>query len=243
VLFRSEGLQNLFLKIVEQNEIDVLKGEPVVHILQDENRVYVSTPSRKLRAKYILLTIPPQKYKHINFEPEMPVDHMNMVDNFIQGSVTKVIAVYSRPWWREKGFSGLISSLTGPFDLVIDSSPTTNEKGVLVGLVTSSRSKGLKGKDLRAVFSNHLMNCFGESEPMSDFLVFDWNGSPYTLGGYSSRRRINEWHLCQDFLQRPLGRIYFSGSETALEWRGYIEGALESAERQAAKLVTVLKSS
>jgi monoamine oxidase len=34
----------------------------------------------------------------------------------------------------------------------------------------------------------------------------------------------------------PHGRFYFAGTETDLEWRGYIEGALESAERQAAEI-------
>jgi monoamine oxidase len=58
------------------------------------------------------------------------------------------------------------------------------------------------------------------------------------MGGYSSRRKINQWMTGKDCLQKPLERIYFAGTETALEWRGYIEGALESGERQAYKVLS-----
>jgi monoamine oxidase len=35
----------------------------------------------------------------------------------------------------------------------------------------------------------------------------------------------------------PLGRIHFAGTETAREWFGYMEGALESAERAAREVL------
>jgi monoamine oxidase len=31
-------------------------------------------------------------------------------------------------------------------------------------------------------------------------------------------------------VRRPVGRLHFAGTETALEWNAYVEGALESAE-------------
>ena len=36
-------------------------------------------------------------------------------------------------------------------------------------------------------------------------------------------------------LREPVGRIHFAGTETATEWTGYIEGALESGERVTAR--------
>lgn len=34
-------------------------------------------------------------------------------------------------------------------------------------------------------------------------------------------------------LRQPVGRIYFAGTETAMHWSGYMEGAVEAGERAA----------
>lgn len=32
-------------------------------------------------------------------------------------------------------------------------------------------------------------------------------------------------------LREPVGRLYFAGTETATEWSGYMEGAVQAGER------------
>lgn len=34
-------------------------------------------------------------------------------------------------------------------------------------------------------------------------------------------------------IRQPVGRIYFAGTETATEWSGYMEGAVQAGERAA----------
>lgn len=34
-------------------------------------------------------------------------------------------------------------------------------------------------------------------------------------------------------LRQPFGRLYFAGTETATEWSGYMEGAVQAGERAA----------
>lgn len=34
-------------------------------------------------------------------------------------------------------------------------------------------------------------------------------------------------------IRQPIGRIYFAGTETATEWSGYMEGAVQAGERAA----------
>lgn len=40
----------------------------------------------------------------------------------------------------------------------------------------------------------------------------------------------------EGILRQPVGRILFCGTETATSWRGYMEGAVESAERVASEV-------
>jgi monoamine oxidase len=41
-------------------------------------------------------------------------------------------------------------------------------------------------------------------------------------------------------LRAPVGRVHWAGSETAREWFGYMEGALESGERAAREVIDAL---
>ena len=38
-------------------------------------------------------------------------------------------------------------------------------------------------------------------------------------------------------LREPVGRVHFAGTETATQWTGYLEGALESGERAAREVL------
>ncbi|MEQ2245003.1 hypothetical protein ILYODFUR_023014, partial [Ilyodon furcidens] len=38
-------------------------------------------------------------------------------------------------------------------------------------------------------------------------------------------------------LREPVGRLYFAGTETASEWSGYMEGAVQAGERAAREVL------
>ncbi|XP_053296478.1 amine oxidase [flavin-containing] [Pleuronectes platessa] len=41
-------------------------------------------------------------------------------------------------------------------------------------------------------------------------------------------------------LREPVGRLYFAGTETATEWSGYMEGAVQAGERAAREVLCVM---
>ncbi|XP_076352812.1 amine oxidase [flavin-containing] B-like [Tachypleus tridentatus] len=41
-------------------------------------------------------------------------------------------------------------------------------------------------------------------------------------------------------LREPIGRMYFSGTETATYWSGYLEGAIEAGERSAREVLNAM---
>ena len=65
----------------------------------------------------------------------------------------------------------------------------------------------------------------------------DWSSDPWSRGGYASHRGIGTWASAPD-LFAPVGALHFAGTETATEWRGFMEGALESGERAASEIIT-----
>ncbi|KAF3843669.1 hypothetical protein F7725_002518 [Dissostichus mawsoni] len=44
----------------------------------------------------------------------------------------------------------------------------------------------------------------------------------------------------QQVLREPVGRLYFAGTETATEWSGYMEGAVQAGERAAREEVPAI---
>lgn len=63
---------------------------------------------------------------------------------------------------------------------------------------------------------------------------------PWSRGGFASRRAIGQWTDQKNVLAAPYGPIHFAGTETATEWRSYMEGALQSAERASAEVMRSL---
>ena len=41
-------------------------------------------------------------------------------------------------------------------------------------------------------------------------------------------------------LRRPVGRIHWAGTETATEWTGYMDGAIQAGQRAAAEVLAEL---
>lgn len=41
-------------------------------------------------------------------------------------------------------------------------------------------------------------------------------------------------------IRQPVGKIYFAGTETATQWSGYMEGAVEAGERAAREVLNAL---
>lgn len=38
-------------------------------------------------------------------------------------------------------------------------------------------------------------------------------------------------------IRKPLGHLYFAGTETAIKWTGYMDGAVEAGERAAREVL------
>jgi monoamine oxidase len=53
----------------------------------------------------------------------------------------------------------------------------------------------------------------------------------------TARRATARPGSCSASLREPAGRIHWAGTETAIVWSGYVEGALQAGERVAAEIL------
>ena len=79
--------------------------------------------------------MPPTLAGRIAYDPPLPAVRDGLSQRMAQGSVVKCMAVYERPFWRDRGLSGAVTSVTGPVSVGFDNSPPDGSPGVLLGFL------------------------------------------------------------------------------------------------------------
>ncbi len=151
----------------------------------------------------------------------------------------KVVAIYNRPFWREDGLSGQVTSWAGPLQEIHDASPETGS-GALFGFfgIPAKMRQELGEERVLKLVVDQLTNLFGPlaATPIS-LLYKDWTSDPKTAVDEDTEplREFPTYGLPTHHT-RVWDKIIFAGTETSSEQGGHLEGALRSAERAVLKV-------
>lgn len=176
-----------------------------------------------------------------------------LAERTILGYHAKVIFVFSNPWWREAGLSGVMesTSATCPIAFTRDTCSEQDEHySITCFLVGESgrRWSALSAADRRIQVLGHFTEVFGSivvkdsiPQPIS-IIERQWTEDQWTLGGPVP---VMPPELLDSeagkAIGKPFGNVHFVGTETADVWRGYMEGAVRSGIRGAREVVECLK--
>jgi len=151
------------------------------------------------------------------------------------GSVVKCMAVFAKPFWREKNLTGQAVDTTGLIFSTFDNSPASGTPGIMVGFSVGSAAEQMRrltSDQRRKVFLESLVRMFGpEAASPASYLEHSWADEKWSRGCFTGVFPPGVWTSLGPSLWKPEGRIHWAGTETARQWTGYIEGALESGER------------
>jgi monoamine oxidase len=160
------------------------------------------------------------------------------------GATTKVFAFYERTFWRERGLSGEALCPGGPISVVFDNTSHDGAQPCLLGFVVGRSARELArlpGAEQRRAALAVLGRFFGaEAERPTDVVFQDWSAEPWTRGCPVAVMPPGAHTMFGPALREPVGRLHWAGTETATEWMGYMEGALQSGERAAAEIAARL---
>jgi monoamine oxidase len=157
-----------------------------------------------------------------------------------QGSVVKCMAVYERPFWRERGLSGAVTSVTGPVSVGFDNSPPDGSPGVLLGFLEGRAARAamdLSRDQRRTIVAGCFARLFGPdaAEPVH-YVDQAWAAEEWSRGCYGGFMPPGAWSDSGVALREPIGPIHWAGAETATIWNGYMDGAVRSG-RDAAEAI------
>ena len=219
---------------------DIQLNRKVVAVHETDQVVVIETADgSKLESELVVICIPPQLAgEQIEFTPGLPNEMRSIlptVQTWMAGAI-KFTLEYDRPFWRNKGFSGMLYSHA---DIVVEMYDHTNfeeDKYGFTGFLNGGAAR--YSQDVRKEnVLRHLSELLGE-EARHPSVYFDkvWNDAFIIEGNqFIGRPHQNNGHplLHKGYMN---GKLFFCGTETASEFPGYMEGAVEAARRVAERI-------
>jgi len=236
-----EGFQEVSVRLAAALGDRVARSAPVQRVAQDDDGVTVRHARGEARARFAVVAVPPALAGRIDYDPPLPAARDQLTQRMPMGSVIKCVAVYSAPFWRARGYSGEAVLDRGPVRIAFDDSPEDGGHGALVGFVLADAARRIgaaSAAERRREVLAALARCFGdEAARPVDYVEKDWSEEPWTRGCYAGLMPPGALTSYGAALRAPVGRIHWAGTETAVRWNGYMDGAIESGERAAREIV------
>jgi monoamine oxidase len=213
--------------------LDVRIGTPARTLAQDADGV---TVNGDLRARHAIVALPPK------LAGKLVPGRALIADRTPMGRVIKHTAIYERPFWRDRGLSGMSVSDRGPIHVVFDNSPPGERPpvGILMGFSEADEAKklgALSEEERRATAIETFVALYGdEARSPRRYVDHVWEHDEWSGGCYGAFMKPGAWTAIGPKLREPIGRVHWAGTETATAWSGYIDGALSSGERAAAEI-------
>jgi monoamine oxidase len=229
-----QGVGALVAKLGEQAPISL--STPVSHIIWNNREVAVETPSGKIAARAVVVTVSTNVLAagNIKFTPELPKRQLDAASKLSLGSYDRIaLELPGNPL-------GLARD-----EVVIEQSNSTRTALLSANVAGSSLCvidvAGSFGRDLTgqgdkamlAFAQEWLKKLFGGdiAATAKKSSVTRWNSSPFSLGAMSVAAPGGQGS--RKILTEPLGNLFFAGEATHETLWGTVDGAWESGERAA----------
>ena len=222
--------------------LDVRLGHEVVDVVQDDRGVEVVTRTgERWGAGRAVVAVPPTLAGRLHYVPALPPWRDQLTQRVPAGTVAKCFASYPTPFWRRQGLNGQAISDRGPVKVSFDVSPPGAEVGILLGFVEGGEARRwqrLSGTERRSSVLDCFARYFGpEAATPHSYVEKDWSAEEFSRGCYGAHFAPGVWTSYGTALREPVGRIHWAGAEYAVEWSGYMEGAVRSGHHTAEEVL------
>ncbi len=222
---------------------DKLKLSTPVREIRDWGQAVVSvrTDIGTLRARRVVMALSPTLCNQIKYDPPLPEPRRELQRRWPSHSPGRKTAhVYKKAFWREKGLSGSILQAGGPLIWAYDNSPPDGSIGVLNAFVVQAMLPS-DPKQAAPILSAIYAQALGDEalHPLQ-FHDLDWGQEPWTISCVSAIPP-GFWSRHGEALHPPVGKLIWSGTETADIWAGYMDGAVRSGHRAALQALQALR--
>ena len=228
-------------RMADQIADSLVLNSPALAVEQSSQDVTVITATHRYRAGHLIMAVPPVLASRIHFSQPLPSKRTALLQRMPMGSVIKIHLAYESPFWRKRGLNGSVASNDRIFNVVFDQSQGDEGMGILVGFIDGDNAVNMSGMDepsRRNQVISDLIHYFGPeaSNPIA-YVEQDWTREEWSQGCYVAHTAPGTITSFGEAIRQPCGRIHWAGTETATQWTGYLEGALESGIRAGKEIL------
>jgi monoamine oxidase len=237
------GSQILSIRMAERLGDKVRLQCPVRKISNwDGEVVSLHTDQGLIRARKVIVAIHPALCNQVQFEPALPAARAALQRAWPAHSPgRKAAMVYSRPFWREKGMSGQIMMAEGPLAWAYDNSPPNGEIGIINAFLSNANVPSDPERAKRILMEVFAQAWGDEALQPVAYHDHDWKFSdPWTITCVSAIPP-GFWSTHGEALRPQCGNLFWSGTETADIWAGYMDGAVRSGHHSALQVLNALR--
>jgi monoamine oxidase len=244
----AQQLSNGMAKMIAERGGRILFHSEVVAISNwDSGKATVSCRNGTIyEADHIICAIPTNLIPNIDTIPNFPPLHRKLFNQSYMGKYCKIFVLYPTAFWRSKGFSGefLGEGISEPVFLAFDYAGTRSDGQVQPGIVGFSCGDpgykwfGLPAEERKKAVIAQYVRLFGHeaAQPLL-YVEKDWSDEKFSRGCPVANVPTGMMWQHGEVFRQPTGCIHFAGTETAREFVGYIEGALQSGEAAAQSII------
>jgi pseudooxynicotine dehydrogenase len=231
----ADGTRSLIDAIASQAELTAIRlSSPVHRVTQTGEGVRVELASGEaVAARTALITLPINVLNHVTFEPDLsPIKRAAATQRHAGSGVKCYVHV--------RGDVGNLSFLA-PEAEAINWVATYHHgaEGSLL-IVFGNDPKRLPVDDV-ATMQVALRRMLPDVE-VERIFAWDWAADPLALGTWCVFKPGQAERFLPE-LRRSEGRVFFASGDSALAWRGFIDGAIESGYRAAREIDDYLGAS
>jgi len=233
VLRFAHGAQALSLALADSLGDRVVLEAPVSAIDRSSDGVTVHAGGAAYEADHAIVAISPAACRRIEFRPELPLHTARLQAAWQPVHGRKINVVYDQPFWRAAGLSGSALTDCDAAPGILDASPPDASTGVLACYTTDD---GDSESHEAAVLQTYA-NLFGaKALSPQHYSEKRWKDEPYHFG-CEGGLATGALTSARAMLKQPVGRVHWAGVETADEWMGFMNGAVQAGERAASEVI------
>ncbi|XP_041355941.1 amine oxidase [flavin-containing]-like isoform X2 [Gigantopelta aegis] len=223
----------------------VLLKSPVTKIEQKAHEVVVQDLNGKqFSAKYVIVATPLPLQQKIVYEPPLPSRRNQLIQRLPMGSVIKTFMYYNTPFWRKKGCCGsaAIDDQDGLIGFCLDDVKPDGSHPAIMGFILADKARkycDLTKEERKKRISELYSKVFQTDEALNPihYEEMDWLAEQWSGGCYTTMMPPGFLTKFGREIRKPIGRLYFAGTETATYWSGYMEGAIQAGERAGREIL------
>jgi len=194
----------------------------------------------EVQADFVLLTLPFTLLREVDIQVALPPVKRRAIDELGYGTNAKLILGFQNRFWRAQGYNGdfftdepfqsgwdssrLQAGTAGSLTLFLGGTP-----GVQVGHGTPHSQAAAFLPGIERLFPGAAAQYTGNA------VRFHWPSYPFAKGSYSCWK-VGQYTSIAGAEFEPVGRLFFAGEHTSIDYQGYMNGGAETG-RRAARLI------